>query len=363
MSARVARGAWVALALLLVARRAGAQPTVAAADVARADAALRALADSGFSGVALVASGTTVRLERAYAARGGAVARPTTASAFWIASMTKGFTAAAVLRLAERGQLSLGDTVGRFFPTAPPDKRAITVRQLLTHTSGIDGRYGGGGIRDRGRAVAAILAQPLAFAPGAGYRYMDDDYELLAAIVEVATGRGWADVVEAELLAPAGLARTGFWCRHRAGAPAPITGTDTTRSRCAGAADFGHRGANGMSSTARDLLRWTTVLRDGPVPGASRRASLGAPPGPGGRAPPVDVSYGYGVRVLTVDGRVTEVVHSGSGDDGHTGMVRVFPDGLTVIVLSTAGAHAGTTWSAHAARRIVAALRPPALRP
>ncbi|GLC26452.1 serine hydrolase domain-containing protein [Roseisolibacter agri] len=348
----------VVVALLALTRRADGQQALSRARLRAADAALRALTDSGFSGVALVATGTTVRLERAYAARGGAVARPTTGSAFWIASMTKGFTAAAVLRLAEHGRLSLADTVGRFLATAPADKRAITVRQLLTHTSGIDGRYAGGGIQDRDRAVAAILAQPLAFAPGTGYRYMDDDYELLAAIVEVATRRSWADVVEAELLVPAGLSRTGFWCRHRSGAPSPIAGIDARRARCGGPADWGHRGANGMSSTARDLLRWTAVLRDGPVLGAASRASLAAPQVFVRREPPADVSYGYGVRVLTRNGRVTEVVHSGSGDDGHTGMVRVFPDGLTVIVLSNAGAHAGTTWSAHAARRVVAALRP-----
>jgi len=93
------------------------------------------------------------------------------------------------------------------------------------------------------------------------------------------------------------------------------------------------------------------------VPGPASRASLLAPQVLVRREPPADVSYGYGVRVLTVEGRVTELVHSGSGDDGHTGIVRAFPDGLTVIVLSNAGAHAGTTWSAHAARRVVAALR------
>ena len=184
----------------------------------------------------------------------------------------------------------------------------------------------------------------------------------MAAIVEVAAGRPWADVVEAELLVPAGLTHTGFWCRRRPGAPTPIAGAGGARTRCTGPADWGHRGANGMSSTAGDLLRWTAVLRRGPVPGPASRASLVAPRVLVRREPPADVSYGYGVRVLTVDGRVTELVHSGSGDDGHTGMVRVFPDGLTVIVLSNAGAHGGTTWSAHAARRVVAALRPTATR-
>jgi CubicO group peptidase (beta-lactamase class C family) len=302
----------------------------------------------------LVARDDAVLLERAYGRRGTA---PALGAAFWIASMTKAFTAATLLRLAERGALTLGDSIGRFLPDAPEDKRAITLRQLLTHTSGIDGRYAGGGIIERDRAVAAILAQPLLAAPGRSYRYMDDDYELLAAVIEVAGGRRWESAIERELLAPLGLTRTGFWCRPRRGAPAPVGDGHGVRTGCADGADWGHRGANGMSSTARDLLAWTRALRIGPVPGAAARASLLAPQRFVRKEGEADVSYGYGVRVLSIGGRVTEVVHSGSGDDGHTGMVRAFPDGLTVVVLSNAGMRAGTTWSAIVTGRVVDALR------
>lgn len=69
--------------------------------------------------------------------------------------------------------------------------------------------------------------------------------------------------------------------------------------------------------------------------------------------PPFDVSYGYGARVYTLRGKVAEIFHSGSGDDGHTVVVRELPSGLTVIVLSSAGQHKGTTWSSYVASRLV----------
>jgi CubicO group peptidase (beta-lactamase class C family) len=157
----------------------------------------------------------------------------TPASAFHVASMTKGFTAAAILRLQEEGKLGVRDSVARFFPDAPPDKRAITIHQLLTHTAGFPRAWAGADVADRDAAARAILARPLDRAPGTGFGYVDDDYELLAAIVEVASGTTWERYVERELLRPAGLAHTGFWCVRRAGAPLPVASSDGTRSTCA----------------------------------------------------------------------------------------------------------------------------------
>src|SRR4051812_26807899 len=203
------------VALALVTRVAAAQtPALGARPIdARAiDSVVGVQADSGFSGVVLVARGDSVILHRAYS-RGRVTLAPT--SAFHIASMTKGFTAAAILRLQEQGKLTVRDSIARFFPDAPADRRAVTVHQLLTHTAGFPRAWAGADIADRDLAVRAILARPLDRAPGTGFGYVDDDYELLAAIVEVASGTTWESYVERELLRPAGLARTGFWCRPR----------------------------------------------------------------------------------------------------------------------------------------------------
>ncbi len=89
-------------------------------DIASIDQIVRVQVDSGFSGVVLVAHGHSVLLDRAY---GPPSERLSARSAFWIASMTKSFTPASVLRLQEERRLHLTDSIIRFFPDAPPDKR------------------------------------------------------------------------------------------------------------------------------------------------------------------------------------------------------------------------------------------------
>jgi hypothetical protein len=112
-----------------------------------------------------------------------------------------------------------------------------------------------------------------------------------------------------------------------------------------------------MWSTADDMLQWSRILsRRNAAVSDKVREMLYAPHVRVRREGDVDVLYGYGVRVYTLNNKVTEVMHSGSGDEGHTSIVRLFPNGLTVIVLSTSGQHAGTTWASYVARKIVSVM-------
>lgn len=276
----------------------------------------------------LVARGATVLLARAYRPRNAR--RPKAGSSFNVASITKSFTAAAILRLSADHRLSLADSIQRFFPDASPDKRAITIQQLLTHTSGLPGNYTGAGITQRDSAVRAILAKPLAAPPGTRYEYQDDDYELLAAIIEVVSRRSWESYLERFIFRPAGLRHTGFQ-----------------------GGDWGHRGANGLTSTARDLLRWVRALGDTGVFGTQLTRELARPLVFVRREPPFDIHYGYGSRVYVRDGRVAELMYSGSGDDGHTSIARVMADGTVLIVLSNSGQHGSTTWASYVAQQIL----------
>jgi CubicO group peptidase (beta-lactamase class C family) len=296
------------------------------------DAAARGETVRGFSGVVLVARGDSVILERAYGLR----ARLGTSRRFWIGSMTKGFTAAAILELESRGRLHLDDSLSRFFPGAPADKKAITIRQLLTHTAGIAGRDAGAGQRARARTVEAILSNPLEYTPGQGYRYIDDDYELLAAIVEVASGTSWEAFVQQHVLRSRGLGHTGFWHdRH--------------------ADDWAHKGANGMSSTARDLYHWVTGSPH--TWRITNAAPLDAPRVFVRHDSTADVHYGFGARVYVRGDSIVELMHSGASDEDHTAIARLFPNGLTVIVLSDAGRTGQTTWASRVAAALVAATR------
>jgi len=312
----------LALAMALAAGRAEAQ------SARRLDAIARAQRDSGFSGVVLVARGDSVLLEKAYSPLNG---KPLTLnSKFNIGSMTKGFTAAGILRLRSQHKLSFSDPLSRFFPHAPEQKRDITVFHLLTHTSGLAGHSAGTGIMRREGAVNAILSQRLDYPPGTHYRYADDDYQLLAAIIEVGSGETWERYVERELLTPARMRATTFQ-----------------------GGDWGHKGADGMRSTVRDIYRWLTGIHDARLFGRTESQELESPLMHVRSEPPFEIHYGYGVRLYVRNGRVAEVMHSGSGDGHHTSIARVLADGTIVIVLSNSGQRRGTTWASYLSQRLV----------
>lgn len=301
---------------------------MAAQSPPRLDAIAQAQAESGFSGVVLVARDISVLLEKAYSPRSGR--RLNLSSRFNIGSMTKGFTAAAILRLRSQHRLSFGDPISRFFPHAPETKRGITVFHLLTHTSGLRGHSAGTGIMRRDGAVNAILSLPLEYPPGTHYRYSDDDYQLLAAIIEVASGFTWEEYVKRELLGPARMGSTDFQ-----------------------GGDWGHKGANGMRSTARDMYRWVTAIHEARLFGRAESRELESPLMHVRSEPPFEIHYGYGTRVYVRNGRVAELMHSGNGDAGNTSIARVLFDGTVVVVLSNSGQHRGTTWASYVAQRLI----------
>lgn len=295
---------------------------------ARFDAIMRPQRDSGFAGVVLVARGDSIIFEKAYSPVG---AKPLTLNTkFNIGSMTKGFTAAAILRLRSQHRLSFSDPLSRFFPHAPEQKRDITVFHLLTHTSGLASHSAGTGIMRRDGAVTAILSQRSEYPPGTHYRYADDDYQLLAAIIEVASGETWEHYIERELLVPAKMRSTSFQ-----------------------GGDWGHKGANGMRSTARDMYRWITGIHDARLFGRTESRELESPLMHVRSEPPYEIHYGYGTRIYVRNGRVAEVMHSGSGDNRNTSIARVLSDGTIVVVLSNAGQRRGTTWASYVAQRLV----------
>jgi CubicO group peptidase (beta-lactamase class C family) len=300
---------------------------LAAQDPARLDAIVRAQADSGFSGVVLVARDTSVILEKAYWPR---TAKPvTTSKQFNIGSITKGFTAAAILRLRSQHRLAFSDPVSRYFPHAREDKRGITIFHLLTHTSGLRGHSAGTGIMRRDGAANAILSLPVEYTAGTHYMYADDDYQLLAAITEIASGLKWEDYIKREFLVPARMTSTSFQ-----------------------GGDWGHKWANGMRSTAKDIFRWANAIHDPRIVGRAESGELGEPLMHVRSEPPFEIHYGYGSRVYVRSGRIAELTYTGSGDAGNNGIARVLADGTIVIVLSNSGQHRGTTWASYVAQRL-----------
>lgn len=294
----------------------------AGVDLARTEAYWRAVDQIGFRGVALVSQ----RGRRIFWRGTRDVGAKATLD---LASIAKPLTAVAVLRLAARSQLSLDDPLARYFPDAPPDKQAITLHQLLTHTSGIGNSTGdtASGVKDRPTAVKMILATDLEAPPGREYGYSNDGYTLLAAVLEVVAGKTWKDVVRTEVLIPAAMEHTLF-----RGDPAPSGERAVARGKVSDGVnaepDWGSKGGAGIFSTADDLARFIDAL-GGKLLGPVGYGELGQDVNP----PDSLVRSSRVFRLSeTIGGR--EWWHGGANARrGHYSMLKHYPDsGVTDVV-------------------------------
>lgn len=168
--------------------------------------------EAGFAGAVSVARADgEVLFEAAAGEANQASGEPfTTGTAVDIGSNAKAFTAAAILLLAQESRLALEGTLAELLPGVPEDKAAITVHQLLTHTSGLpDELAGAPAYLSRDELQRAVLALPLLAAPGASYSYSDLGFALLAVLVERVAEIPYREFLRQRILAPAGLEATG----------------------------------------------------------------------------------------------------------------------------------------------------------
>jgi D-alanyl-D-alanine carboxypeptidase len=315
-------------------------------DAAAADA-LREIAVAGFS-VAVVRHGRPV-LAKGYGYANLAERVPASATTIYrLASITKEFTAAAILHLIERGRLSLDDPIGDYLPGYPGDGR-ITIRQLLSHTSGLSDatvlplleESGGVGI-DRNELIGLVAAQPLDSEPGSEHSYSNVGYILLGLLIEHVTGTAYADYVENEILRPLGLDRTfqcpdeqrsdngwahgydiqyGNWPRAlRLGRPPTFIDPPPI--------DMGVvSSAGALCSTATDLARWPGLLRSFLDPGSFREMSR-----PTVLADGTEVPYGLGLQIRMFGSH--RALSHGGVVNGFVSLVADFPkDELSVAML------------------------------
>lgn len=330
-----------------------AQPASAAQLTRYVDSvAAAALAQGKSAGVSIaVARGSTVLLAKGYGLADLENAVPVTdASVFRIASLTKQFTAAAVLELAERGRLSLDDDLARWIPAWPRYDQPVTIRQLLSHTSGIhDWNPAVPTARpirlDLARDVhdsvlAPMRADTLHFVPGTTYEYSNAGYHLLGLIVEKASGQSYAAYLAEHVFRPLGL-RSTTYCEtaplvmHRAhGYRSQATGSATSRapSGFVNAADLDMNGvfsAGALCSTGRDLVVWARALASGQVVSRECYRRMTTPR----TVAPDKPQYGFGLALGTLAGHA--VVSHGGGINGFSARLASYPaDSLVVAVLT-----------------------------
>jgi CubicO group peptidase (beta-lactamase class C family) len=185
---------------------------------------------------------------------------------FGIASITKSFTAMSILLAAEQGKLSLDDEVWKYIPEWQDRDDHVTIRHLLTHTSGIRDGFGLLGwadpnesVGDVNEALARLLARQrgVNFPPGSENQYNNGGYNLLATILKRATGQSLREFADANIFKPIGMTHTQVRGDVPTVAPNRALGYTKSASGWVSARDGGGAiGNDGMESTVGDLLRW-----------------------------------------------------------------------------------------------------------
>ncbi|HYH62904.1 MAG TPA: serine hydrolase domain-containing protein [Solirubrobacterales bacterium] len=259
-------------------------------------------------------------------------------TAYDLMSMTKQFTAAAILKLQMMGKLDVRDPISDYIRPVPPDKRAITLHQLLTHTSGLTGSLGGDyEPLSRDHLVARALHSRLRAVPGEDHHYSNVGYSLLGAIIEEASGMGYEEFLGEHLFAPAGMTQTGYvlpeWEPERVAIEYDAEGEPQGRPFDHPWADNGpywNLHANGgMLSTARDMFRWHLALEGDEVLDEASKDLLFEPhvlEEEGG-----DSYYGYGWAILPETKVGTIATHDGGNGWSFGIVTRILDNGTTVF--------------------------------
>ncbi|WP_344758228.1 serine hydrolase domain-containing protein [Luteimonas lutimaris] len=261
---------------------------------------------------------------------------------FRLASVTKQFTAAAILLLAEDGKLSLDDPVRKWLPSLPASDDAITLRHLLTHASGLidyedlmapdaTGQDTLDQVHDIDVLHLLEGEDRLYFAPGTGYRYSNGAYALLALVVGKASGQDFATFLRERIFKPLGMDGTVAYengistVAHRAYGHSLVDGRWVRTDQSSTSAVLGD---GGIYSSIDDLARWDAALYDDRLLSDAMRADAFTLHNPIHDEADVD-GYGYGWRI---HGEV--LWHSGETIGGRNVIIRWPQRHLTVVVLT-----------------------------
>lgn len=222
----------------------------------------------GISGSVLVAVRGEIVLEKGYGFADPGGKQPIRADSLWdVASVTKQFTAAAILHLASKGKLSLDDPLKKYFPDINIDKAGVTLRHLLNHTSGIknDPNFERVNLSSRDATVEYILKLPMKADPGTAWAYSNVGYFLLGAIVEKVSGQTWEAYLKEHLFGPAGM--KDATCLGEPALTDMARRIPNANRGKGGKFPYGNRkywgycGAGGVHATVRDMFQWDRALR------------------------------------------------------------------------------------------------------
>jgi CubicO group peptidase (beta-lactamase class C family) len=224
-----------------------------------------------FSGVVLVGRGDRVRLRKAVGLADRAKQVPMTPeSRLNIGSITKAFTGAAILRLAQEGRLQLDEPLGKYVDGFPADVASrVTIRQLLQHRSGMGDIFTSAQFRADPSKVRTLddylriaRSTPLEFEPGARERYSNLGYVVLGAVLQKVSGKPWHEAIVEYVYRPAGMTSSGVYDRTAAGIAQGYVGTPPNLEPNLATLPGLGSPAGGTYATADDLRRFALALFD-----------------------------------------------------------------------------------------------------
>jgi CubicO group peptidase (beta-lactamase class C family) len=329
-------------------------PVVVVEALPQLSARLRRETDAGrFMGGLLVARGDEVLFRQVYGVADADTGQPLTLSSkFRLASISKQFTAVAILKLQDDGRLSVDDPVCRWIQPCPAAWAPLRIHHLISHTSGIPDlmqRPGWGVRRTTPATMAELTADSasyrLSFVPGEKLRYNNAGFNLAADIVERASGQAFGDYLRTTFFEPLGMADTGL-----GDAPDLVAGhanfpEGLTPQRQPNVSII--PGAGALYSTLDDMLVWSRALHGGRLLSAESYAAMVADHAPADQGPErgrVRRIWGYGVMANRLGRRVSpgfddiQVYHTGSWS-GFRNLMSWQPGGQVTVVVLTNNYH------------------------
>ncbi|HYH08144.1 MAG TPA: serine hydrolase [Thermoanaerobaculia bacterium] len=248
-------------------------------------------------------------------------------------SVTKQFTAALLLKQVERGRLALSDPIGQHLSGLPPEAAAVTVEQLLNHTSGLQRPAAVPAQRleevSRETLLTMVVGDKLATTPGTKFEYSNAGYTVLGILIEKLYGTSYAAALHDEIAAPLGLTtltkcgepkpeHAAGYFRNANGTIAPPPGLHHSQAL----------GADGVCATAADLVRWTHALHGGRVLSDASYRAMTTP-----RGAAVASDYGFGLAVRPAEWGDQAIIHGGQALTGHAAELQWYPEHKLAVAL------------------------------
>ena len=315
----------------------------------RIDTYLESSVTNGFSGVILVSKKGEIILSKGYGWADRKNKIPNSPSTvFNIGSVTKQFTASAILKLVEQGRIKTSDKIGSYFNQAPVNKRDISIHQLLTHTSGISNKTGGFRYNEASKEqfLKEFFESELQSKPGTKYQYANANYIILTAIIESVSGQTYSSFLNDYLFVPSQMKSTGYksinFSTERLAHGYYYNRNDEQW------ADWGTTqqhlpyndkhwysiGKGDIHSTVEDLYKWHVALKNNEVLASKTRLVQETPYVAENDEKTSFYGYGWAISQSNRDTKI--VAHNGSNGLYFADFVRFIDDDVVVIYITNA---------------------------